>query len=105
MTVHDCDSDAHALVDEGTCAAPVFYTPLPLDPDDYLPYLDGFDMSLEQKQAALFALWHIMSAIVDIGFGMDTVQILLPDIFEKASRDSGKLLERYEPDNSGKQTT
>lgn len=74
MTVHDCDSDAHALVDEGTCAAPVFYTPLPLDPDDYLPYLDGFDMSIEQKQAALFALWHIMSAIVDIGFGMDTIR-------------------------------
>lgn len=104
MTVHDCDSDAHVPVDEGTRAAPVFYTPLPLDPDDYLPYLDGFDMSIEQKQAALFALWHIMSAIVDIGFGMDTVQILLPGIFEKASRDSGKLLKTNEPENPDQQT-
>lgn len=62
--------------------------------------LDDFDISAEQKQAVLGALWHIMSIMVDIGFGMDTVQFVLHDIFEKASRDSEKLIEKKDAENS-----
>jgi hypothetical protein len=34
-----------------------------------------------------------MSTLVDIGWGVDTVQILLPDMFAEVAPDSEKLLE------------
>ncbi|MCB1950003.1 hypothetical protein [Nitrosomonas sp.] len=41
----------------------------------------------------LESLWTIMSTLVDIGWGVDTVQILLPDLFAEVAPDSEKLLE------------
>lgn len=69
------------------------YAPLVLDVEEYMFDLEDWDISDTRKHEILAALWHIMGVLVDIGFGVDTVQYLLPDIFEKASRDSVKLLE------------
>jgi len=67
--------------------------PLKLEPDDYRHHLDDFDLTEEQQNELLLSLWHIMSTLVDIGWGVDTVQLLLPDIFAKVAPDSEKLVE------------
>lgn len=70
------------------------HTPiLKLDPALFMDDLEGFDMSEDQKHELLQALWNIMRTMVDIGWGVDNVQYLMPHIFEKAGRDSVKLLE------------
>ena len=69
---------------------------LKLDPDEYREDLAEFALTEEQENELLQALWHIMSTFVDIGWGVDTVQLFLPDLFEKAGQDSGKLLQQKE---------
>ncbi len=66
--------------------------------EDYLQHIEEFDLSEEQQNELLQTLWNIMSTFVDIGWGVDTVQLYLPDLFnepsnEKLAPDSGKLLE------------
>ncbi|MBX3639756.1 MAG: hypothetical protein KF888_04480 [Nitrosomonas sp.] len=67
--------------------------PLKFEPDDYRHHVEEFDLTEEQRNDLLTSLWTIMSTLVDIGWGVDTVQILLPDIFAKVAPDSEKLLE------------
>lgn len=66
---------------------------LEFEPDNYRHHLDEFDLTQEQQNELLSSLWTIMSTLVDIGWGVDTVQILLPDIFTEVAPDSEKLLE------------
>ena len=63
------------------------------DADEYRDDLAGLDMTKEQQDELLQTLWNIMSAFVDIGWGVDTVQMFLPDLFKNAGPDSGKLIE------------
>lgn len=93
------DADTSAIEHDDIQSLP--YMPLKLNPEDYLPDLEDFDISEQQKHEMLQALWHIMSTMVDLGFGVDTVQYLLPELFENSSRDSGKLIKRNEPENPG----
>ena len=67
--------------------------PLEFKPDNYRHHVDEFDLTEEQKNELLTSLWTIMSTLVDIGWGVDTVQILLPDMFAEVAPDSEKLLE------------
>ncbi len=69
---------------------------LKLNPDDYREDLAEFALTEEQENELLQTLWHIMSTFVDIGWGVDTVPLFLPDLFEKAGQDSGKLLQQKE---------
>lgn len=39
-----------------------------LDTAEYLPYLDKYDMTDEQKEAYLQELWNIMSHFVDMAW-------------------------------------
>ena len=68
-------------------------TPLKLEPDAYRHHLDEFDLTEDQQNELLQSLWYIMSILVDIGWGVDTVQLLLPDIFAEVAPDSKKLVE------------
>ncbi|MEZ5813853.1 MAG: hypothetical protein R3E13_03910 [Alphaproteobacteria bacterium] len=68
-------------------------TPLKFERDNYRHHLDGFDLTRKQQNELLESLWAIMSTLVDIGWGVDTVQILLPDLFAEVAPDSEKLLE------------
>ncbi len=65
---------------------------LTLNPDEYREHLAGFELTEAQENELLQVLWQIMSTMVDIGWGVDTVQMFLPDMFEKAGADSDKLL-------------
>ena len=66
---------------------------LEFEPNDYRHHLDDFDLSEDQQNELLASLWYIMSTLVDIGWNVDTVQILLPDIFTEVAPDSKKLIE------------
>lgn len=64
---------------------------LRLNPDDYRQGLAAFDMTKEQENELLGVLWQIMKTMVEIGWGVNSVQYLLPEIFEAASADSPQI--------------
>lgn len=69
-------------------------TSLTLEPDEFRADLGEFELSNQQENELLQALWDMMSMMSDIGWRVDNVQLMLPALFEKAGQDSGKLLEQ-----------
>lgn len=67
---------------------------LDFNADKYREHLDGIELTEAQQNEMLQVLWNIMSAMVDMGWGVDSVQMFLPELFEKAGADSDKLLEQ-----------
>ena len=53
---------------------------LALDTDRYLPELEEFDITEDQKIEMLQTLWSLMRAFVDIGWGVDSIHHVLPDL-------------------------
>lgn len=94
MTHRQDGNEEQARVSIAARECPRAGLPPKLDPDEYMDCLEGFNLSTAQKHDVLHALWHIMGTVVDIGFGLDTVHIVLPETFEKASPESTKLLDR-----------
>lgn len=47
---------------------------LTVDVEKYQAYLDGADMTEEQKEEFLHALWSIIVSFVDLGFGVHPMQ-------------------------------
>jgi hypothetical protein len=63
---------------------------LEMDAAEWLPYVEEFDISEEQKIELLQMLWNIMSTFVDIGWGVDSIQNFIPALKEFSSvADSG----------------
>jgi hypothetical protein len=52
---------------------------LPLDVNKYRSHVEDFDLTEEQKIELLETLWSIMTAFVDLGFGVDAVQYIFRD--------------------------
>ena len=65
------------------------------DPKAYLSYLDGFEISEEQKTEILKSLWNIMATFAQISFGMDSAQLVAPPL-----KTDGGRLENEAPSNS-----
>jgi len=63
-------------------------TPIKFAAEDYRQHLSELDLSEDQKDELLKTLWHIMSTFVDIGWGVDTVQMFLPELFDQSSQSS-----------------
>lgn len=61
---------------------------LKMDPARYREYLEDFDLTEAQQNELLETLWHILSTMVDIGFGLDSVQMLLPVMIENAGMET-----------------
>ena len=59
---------------------------LAFNPDDYRHHITEFDLTLEQQNELLETLWHIMSTMVDIGWGVDNIQLMLPELFNGESK-------------------
>lgn len=66
----------------------VSFAPLKLNEQDYLEHLDSFDLTDEQKTELLQTLWDIMSRMVDIGWGVDSMQLMLPALFNTPANDN-----------------
>tara|TARA_R110002110_G_scaffold75756_4_gene200074 strand:+ start:595 stop:924 length:330 start_codon:yes stop_codon:yes gene_type:complete len=65
-----------------------------LNLDDYRQDLATFNLTVEQEDALLKTLWWIMMQFVEWGWGVHNIHRVLPELFEKASRDSGKSLQQ-----------
>lgn len=63
------------------------------DMNKYLPMLDEFDMSHEQKVAFINDLWRIMESFVDKAFGINPVQQVDKKITDIDLQDSIKSLD------------
>lgn len=63
---------------------------LALDPDKYRQDLNGLEADDEQVAEFLQVLWNIMHSMVDMGMGLDDIQMFLPLGVENTGQDSGK---------------
>lgn len=66
------------------------YPSIEFDGDKYRSDISEFDLPDEQANQVLKALWDMMVMMVDLGWGVDSVHMLFPDLFENAGSDSGK---------------
>lgn len=44
-------------------------------PEEYREHLEDFDLTPEQEVELLQILWNIMATMVDLGWGLDNIQI------------------------------
>lgn len=65
---------------------------LDFNPDEYREELRECGYTKEQEDQLLQALWDIMSTMVYMDWGLDSIHLILPQIFSKASTDSDKLV-------------
>jgi len=63
----------------------VGYPVAEFDADQYRHHLDEYELTQAQEDELLEALWHIMSTMVDIGWGVDNVQRMIPELFNRES--------------------
>jgi len=73
--------------------------PPQLDIEKYRPLVSEFEIGEEEQSALLESLWHIMKSFVDMGFGVDSIQILFPEIFENSSDCVDEMLSLTHPNN------
>jgi len=52
------------------------------DLEEFRPDLAEFGMRRDQEDELLLTLWQIMSAFVDLGWGVDSVQMVFPELTE-----------------------
>ncbi|QQG35158.1 MAG: hypothetical protein HYS17_06180 [Micavibrio aeruginosavorus] len=67
---------------------------LPFDAERYMANIADLDMTYAQKVEFLRVLWDIMSAFVDLGFGVDSV---IPIIAKRASESCADALQQAIP--------
>ena len=77
---------------------------LAFDKEKYLPELEGTDLSEEQKIEMLQALWSIIEAFVDLGFGANSIHQFFSELAAESSESGmdrvesgdGKCKENFE---------
>ena len=77
--------------------------PLVLDPDKYRHHLADYDISVEEQKEFLAVIWRIVCTCVDIGVGLDSVQLLPQEKMatktDLSGDDSGNIVQMEEPQN------
>lgn len=71
---------------------------LEVDYERYMSYLDGDDLSDDEKRAFIDALWSILLTFVDLGFGVHPVQLAKGDLEREISAKSCKNTRPKAPD-------
>ena len=92
------DKQSDKQLDSMTKGTPTVMSDYPsalpqLNCDDYKEELAELKLNEAQAQELLQTLWNIMAAFVDLGWGVDGVQAVLPDLFENTSHDSKRLID------------
>lgn len=85
---HELKNDAKGALDKSTLSPPK------LDPEEHRDKLAALELTKEQENELLQTLWRIMSTMVDLGWGLDTVQLfsLGEDENENVDTDSSNAL-------------
>lgn len=94
-----CSRRAFMMVDKdlpafGESSQPETLGALPFEAADYMEYVDDLELTEAQKVEFLRTLWTIMSAFVELGFGVDSV---MPMLAQKASETSTDALQTEIP--------
>ena len=63
------------------------------DADRYLPMAEGLAIPEEQKEELLRTLFEIMKTFIDLGFDVNAVPYLLPEIFNKDAALNADMVE------------
>ena len=61
--------------------------PLACRPEDYYEDIAHLDITQEEADALLLALWQMMQTMVDIGWGVESTQLILPELFERSAKN------------------
>lgn len=61
------------------------------NPDDYREDFKSFELTTEQENEIIFALWEIMRLFVELGHGVNSINKIFPNIFESSDQNSGNL--------------
>lgn len=64
---------------------------MPLNMNKYRPYLDGFDLTDDQKTHMIEALWSIAEAVADLAYGIHSTQLIDLANDNDSSRDSSVI--------------
>lgn len=71
------DKEKHDLNEQWLSAQDEPAMPPPqCDPEKYREHVKDFDLTEEEQTELLKTLWSIMAAFVDMGFGVDSIQLL-----------------------------
>lgn len=66
--------------------------PPTLDPEEYREKLAVFELTKDQERELLQTLWNMMSMMVDLGWGLDSVQLFSLGEDESVDTDSSTAL-------------
>ncbi len=66
---------------------------LDLDPHEYREHLEGLHLTEAEENELLLALWSIMKAFVDLGFGVDSIHHFFPALGPNSTQASPEALE------------
>lgn len=75
--------------------------PLTFDSEAFREDIAEMELTDEQARELLQTLWNIMCVFVDIGWGVDAVQLMFPDLYKNVACDSNALLDS-DKDEKGK---
>ena len=99
---NDQPTDTDNTIESDAVDSRVSFDDLAFNPDHFREDLAELELSREQENAILESLWNIMCAFIDIGWGVDSIQLLFPDLFKpidpvnKTLLDSDEMAERNE---------
>lgn len=57
------------------------------NPDDYREDISAFNLTRKQEDELLLTLWEMMRTMVEMGWGVDTINRILPHFEEKADQE------------------
>ncbi len=89
------DNDKCKLDEElNSSQAPPVIEPPKCDIEKYREQVKDFDLTTEEENELIKSIWIIMAAFVDMGFGVDSIQLLSTSDLEKglvpASNQNGQ---------------
>lgn len=67
--------------------------PLTLNVEDYREEMAEFELTQEQEQELLQILWNITHQFAQMGFGMESTQLIMEALLKTVDQDSGKPLQ------------
>lgn len=69
---------------------------LKFDPDRYREHLANIELDEAQQNELLQVLWDIMSTMVNIGWGVDSVQLVMPELFNLSCTEDKQITKEKE---------
>ena len=76
-----------------------------LDVDEYREELAGLNLSPAQEKELLSTIWEIMKSFVALGFGTDSLSLILPEVFNETCQSDEHMLSQGDEGDDQKGTS